>query len=125
LRKENELLKLNLQVVLEQVRAQEAELQTLKKQVAAVKTNQDVEGDRVRLRKDLFSDILPEMQADFFVEVNRDNLAKVVEAALKGLRNGSDKDAPRHAAEPLEKALKKVKEKAPEKKKPKGNNPEY
>jgi RNA polymerase sigma factor (sigma-70 family) len=35
LRKENELLKLNLQIVLEKVRAQEAELQTTRKQVAA------------------------------------------------------------------------------------------
>jgi RNA polymerase sigma factor (sigma-70 family) len=35
LRKENELLKLNLQVVLEKVRAQEGELQTIRKEVAA------------------------------------------------------------------------------------------
>jgi RNA polymerase sigma factor (sigma-70 family) len=35
LRKENELMKLNLQVVLEKVRAQEAELQTVRKELAA------------------------------------------------------------------------------------------
>src|SRR6185295_9024154 len=35
LRRENELLKLNLEVVLEKVRAQEAELQSVRKQLAA------------------------------------------------------------------------------------------
>jgi RNA polymerase sigma factor (sigma-70 family) len=98
LRKENELLKLNLQIVLEKVRAQEAAMRTLQARAASKAA---LEGglhfwrlsDRVDGVPDLVIDPLPE-----------------VEAALKALRSARDKEAKRKAADALEKATKKLRD---------------
>ena len=106
LRKENELLKLNLQVVLEKVGAQEKELRTLRGQAAASKGTGlgravvDLDLDRSLdfalanlVRNDSLSDI-----------------AKEAEEAVKALRAAKDKPGQRRAAEALDKAMKKLRE---------------
>jgi RNA polymerase sigma factor (sigma-70 family) len=127
LRKENELLKLNLQVVLEKVRAQESELQDLKKQVHGAKlSSADEERYRSSLRLSEVQFDGPNHEMHWNVisqnkELNRDPV-QVIEAALKALQNSADKDAPKHAAEALEKALKLLKQPA-EQKQPKDGQP--
>jgi RNA polymerase sigma factor (sigma-70 family) len=117
LRKENELLKLNLQVVLEKVRAQEAELKALKSQKAAaadVKDPKKLAMDST----DLASRRLAARRTDLayraaVTEMLRRAAAdplKQVEEALKALRAAKDKDAKRRATEVLEKATKKLRE---------------
>jgi hypothetical protein len=101
LRRENDLLKLNLEVVLEKVRAQEAELRSLRRQVKATPKGEGVAfGD---FDNDGFPDIL------IVNEIRRDPLHEA-EAALKVLREASDQESRRRAADQLEKALKKVRE---------------
>jgi RNA polymerase sigma factor (sigma-70 family) len=127
LRKENELLKLNLQVVLEKVRAQENEIRGLRKEVAA----QDPKG---KVLADFDSDgwadlyitngtlLRPNKDGTFSVEpLPRDDLSgatKEAEAALKALREAKDKEGQRRATEALEKAVEKLKQ--PAKNKPSG-----
>jgi RNA polymerase sigma factor (sigma-70 family) len=93
LRKENELLKLNLQVVLEKVRAQEAELRSLRAQgKAAMVGDLDLDG-----------------KYDLFVTNIQPDPLEEAEGALKKLRQ-DPKD--RQAADALEQALKRLKERA-------------
>jgi RNA polymerase sigma factor (sigma-70 family) len=99
LRRENELLKLNLEVVLEKVRAQEAELRTLRGQAKAAPnglgvTVADFDGDGI---------------VDLLVvnETRRDPLQEA-EAALKALREAPNQESQRRAAEALDKALQKL-----------------
>jgi RNA polymerase sigma factor (sigma-70 family) len=124
LRKENELLRLNLQVVLEKVRAQENEIHGLRKEVAARdlkakglwagKADIDLDNDGSldlivangglwRLNPDGNIIVQPLPQDDLA------GAAKEAEAALKALREAKDKDGQRRATEALEKALNKLK----------------
>jgi RNA polymerase sigma factor (sigma-70 family) len=119
LRKENELLKLNLQIVLEKVGAQEKELHTLRGQTAASK--------RAGLRAawvDLDMDRSPDLvlangalyklaTGAFSKELPIDSLsdvAKEAEEAVKSLRAAKGKPGQRRAAEALDKAMKKLRE---------------
>jgi RNA polymerase sigma factor (sigma-70 family) len=101
LRKENELLKLNLQVVLEKVRAQEAELRTLRGQVKAAPIGIGA----------TFVDLDNDGRLDIFVTAPRlPDPAQEAEAAVKALREARDPEAKRRAADALEKALKGLRE---------------
>src|SRR5207244_4336778 len=102
LRKENDLLKLNLQLVLEKVRAQEAELAALKVPkihgASLVLTNTTPYSEAV--------DRVQEAQqfADrVFVRVELD-AAHEVETALQTFQKAPDKESKRKAADALEKA---------------------
>jgi RNA polymerase sigma factor (sigma-70 family) len=101
LRRENELLKLNLEVVLEKVRAQEAELRTLRGQVEATRNGKGV----------AFADFDNDGFVDIFIvnQIRRDPLQEA-ESALKALREARDAEAQRKAADALEQALKKLRE---------------
>jgi RNA polymerase sigma factor (sigma-70 family) len=121
LRKENELLKLNLQVVLEKVRAQENELQGLRKDLAASSYLRPHEG---RVVLDLDNDSHPDLfvansrlylsKSDgTILDITRADTAdpvKEAESALKALREAKDKNGKRRAADALEKATKKLRE---------------
>jgi hypothetical protein len=131
LRKEVELLRLNLQIVLEKVRAQEKELQTLRKPVSPVSVLDGVRLDNVDLGFALPADrvILDKLNlnfepsADLIIKLDElrqqpsgasekavPDAAREVEVAVKALREARDKDGQRRAAEALEKAMKKLKE---------------
>jgi RNA polymerase sigma factor (sigma-70 family) len=114
LRKENELLKLNLQVVLEKVRAQEAELSALKGKVHAVAFSPD-------------GKVLSSVQVDGTVRVWDAATGKQVKQVLtlppgegtvrlwktvtdKQVNVTHDKDEMRHALDALEEAVKKLRE---------------
>jgi RNA polymerase sigma factor (sigma-70 family) len=101
LRHENELLKLNLEVVLEKVRAQEGELRTLRGLVKATRYEKGV----------ALADFDNDGFADIFIvnEIRRDPLQEA-ETAMKALREARDTEAQRKAADSLEKALKKLRE---------------
>jgi RNA polymerase sigma factor (sigma-70 family) len=102
LRKENELLKLNLEVVLEKVRAQEAELRTLRPHSA-----------RTTLAEQLYYLTGPEkVRAIVGYKTKRApaDPAQEAEAALKALREAKDKDAKRRAADALDKALQQLRD---------------
>jgi hypothetical protein len=102
LKKENDLLKLNLQVVLEKVRAQEAELKALKGQAKAVRDHLDL-GVAVL-------DFDSDGSIDLFVTNQAPNPLQQVEAALKAFREAKDPDTRRRAAASLEQAVKRLKE---------------
>jgi RNA polymerase sigma factor (sigma-70 family) len=92
LRKENELLRYNLQVILEKSRAQEAELRAVKGPV-----ERRVVGDK-------------ELAYRWYVKARAvAGPAQQVEAALKAYREAKDPDAKRRAAAALEEAAKKLK----------------
>jgi RNA polymerase sigma factor (sigma-70 family) len=127
LRKENELLKLNLQVVLEKVRSQESELRDLRKTMAATelkKNGQDVGAAFFDLDNDGIVDVfvankLYRNKGDgTFEDVSKlagravppDDAVKEAEAAVKALREAKDKEGKRRAAEALDKAMKKLRE---------------
>jgi hypothetical protein len=132
LRRENELMKLNLEVVLEKVRAQEAELRTLKARVMANSnvTNKvlgetpllmTVKRDSAALAKVLAafpqSDkvlVVPEdprKEVEPALPVAPEDLRKEVESALKALQQaGGNKELLRQATEKLEAATKKLRE---------------
>jgi RNA polymerase sigma factor (sigma-70 family) len=99
LRKENELLKLNLQVVLEKVRAQEAELGALRAQANAAPVGSGA----------VFADFDGDGRVDVFVANVQPDPLEEAEAALKKLRE-NPKD--QHAADALERAMKRLKERA-------------
>jgi RNA polymerase sigma factor (sigma-70 family) len=115
LRRENELLKLNLEVVLEKVRAQEAELRGLRTRPAAKDawvplTNElDLSENRLLERVDytrrhaaLLGVLTAKPEPDPVQEL---------EVALKALRGAKDPKERRLAADVLEKALKSLREK--------------
>jgi hypothetical protein len=122
-------------VVLEKVRAQENEIQGLRKDVAARdlkakgswagKAFLDIDNDGA---PDLYiangSLLRPNKDGTFSVEpLPRDDLSgavKEAEAAVKALREAKDRDGQRRATEALEKALKKLKQPKPQ---PANNNP--
>jgi hypothetical protein len=139
LRHENELLKLNLEVVLEKVRAQEAELRTFRAMIRSrrilgdrVDLNAQKEGDEKRVREvreklsreDLLKLETRKIQDEIEAQTKRlleeaekvDRAARQpdpvpeAEAALKALRSARDKESKRRAADALEKALKKLRE---------------
>jgi RNA polymerase sigma factor (sigma-70 family) len=102
LRRENELLKLNLEVVLEKVRAQETELRTLRGQYA----------DRAKLSAQ--TRLLEYEQRYLGLKalgeaVGSDPLREA-ESALKALREAKDKEGQRRATEALEKAREQLKQ---------------
>jgi hypothetical protein len=101
LRKENELLKLNLEIVLEKVRTLEAQLRTAKGQATDVRkiAVEDLLRRVVRSRKLTIKP--PEPAPD---------PVKQIEAALKALREAKDPQAKRRAVEALEQAMKKLRE---------------
>jgi RNA polymerase sigma factor (sigma-70 family) len=130
LRKEVELLKLNLQIVLEKVRAQQTELQTLRKPATPIVVRDGLNMLGLHLGLAPQQVILgladPNVQhyPDVILKVDDGRLqpsgalttvvtdaAHEVETALKALREARDKDGQRRAAEALEKAMKKLKEK--------------
>jgi hypothetical protein len=127
LRKENELLRLNLLVLLEKIRAQEDKLASKAAlEDRALQDRRDAELETLKLkewigkREDLkrYEEAIKEyrkaasMALD--VELPRKEQAKApdpvqeAEAALKALREARDPEAKRRAAEALEKAVKKL-----------------
>jgi RNA polymerase sigma factor (sigma-70 family) len=124
LRNENELLKLNLLVVLEKVRAQEAELQTTRKDLAAAKQapvavpftynsidynaqlfNPNVAWDKqLMFNNNVYSAVSCLPQANVTPDPVKD-----AEAAVKALREAKDPEGKRRATEALEKAVEKLK----------------
>ena len=117
LRKENELLKINLEVTLEKIKAQEAELRTLRGKVAKVETPRFhlTEVHEIADAERFFTTaVLAE------TSVKYDPVAEV-EVAVKAWQNAKDKESRQKAANLLEKALHKMKEhpdKVPEATKP-------
>jgi hypothetical protein len=138
LRHENELLKLNLEVVLEKVRAQEAELRAFRSAAADVKKIE--QGDKVKVGE-LLKVIPLSVEREGLIKLRTDskppevelklpeNVAPLrvtaeshfelkskpdplheAEAALKALREARDTEAQRKAADALEKALQKLRE---------------
>ncbi len=105
LRKENELLKLNLQVVLEKVRAQEEQLRALK-QTAAISKDaaQSWLADALKAKEDVLADRL-------LLDATRvaDPLGEVM-AALKAYQDAKDPKAKAAAAAKLENASRKLRE---------------
>ncbi len=102
LRRENELLKLNLEVVLEKVKAQEAELRALKE-----KAKSEHEKTSIRLHYEMVPGTSVTRYAGDF-RVRLVDPLDAVEAALKTLRQSTDKDAKKRAADTLEQAAKKL-----------------
>src|SRR5262249_30209292 len=129
LRKENELLKLNLQLTLEKILAQEAELRTLRGRAEAARGTrlmdpnreaalQALSGSRGRDAATLLQLLnkqvgaaydLQEIQGLITSRTAPDPMQEV-EAALKALREARDKDAKQRAADALERALKKLRQ---------------
>jgi RNA polymerase sigma factor (sigma-70 family) len=136
LRRENELLKLNLEVVLEKVRSQEAELRAFRS--AAADAKKVGVGDTLQvipLPEGAIKDVLklrtdgkpPEAEsmpptnaaprrvtAELHIELKgkpeKPDPLHEAEAALKALREARDTEAQRKAADALEKALQKLRE---------------
>jgi RNA polymerase sigma factor (sigma-70 family) len=94
LRRENELLKLNLEIVLEKVRTQEAELRTLREKVVSRYTK-FVDPGMVDLHN--------------YLEPSREPLLEA-ERILKALREARDQESRQRAADQLEKMLKMLRE---------------
>jgi RNA polymerase sigma factor (sigma-70 family) len=126
LRRENELLKLNLEVVLEKVRAQGDELKALKAQAAAA-ARDNFNSVFLLDQADALNAQLNTQPITLWLQAAHNNAAllealgskaapaptdpaKDVEDALKAYRGAKDKDAQRRAAAALEKALGKLKE---------------
>ncbi|HEV3444058.1 MAG TPA: sigma-70 family RNA polymerase sigma factor [Gemmataceae bacterium] len=112
LRKENELLRLNLQIVLEKVGAQESELRILRGQAAASKRT-GLGAALVDLDQDGYLDLVVANDGVLYKELRNASLsdaAKEAEDAIKALRAAKDKQGQRRAAESLDKAMKKLRE---------------
>jgi RNA polymerase sigma factor (sigma-70 family) len=120
LRRENELLKLNLEVVLEKVRAQEAELRAVRGKGEATKATTGEERfypgvGKARLLTDAEGNsfLLTESGNRISVKVEKNTASdpvQAIEVALKALREAKDKEGQRRATEELEKALEKLKQ---------------
>jgi hypothetical protein len=121
LRRENELLKLNLEVVLEKVKAQEAELRALKArgEPKAVhlkmedlewQVNVNVDAEKRRRYEDLNS---------LQLWVQKHDAGEDVESLLKAVRKASNEEARKRALDRLEAAIKKLREAG----KPKADTP--
>jgi RNA polymerase sigma factor (sigma-70 family) len=120
LRKENELLKLNLQLTLEKILAQEAELRTLRGQAAAAKNA--VPRSDANLTAHMIDQVIRErthltvplhvhlIEGRVVTTTPPHDPVQEVEGALKALREARDKDAKKRAADALETALKKLRE---------------
>ncbi len=125
LRKENELLKYNLQLVLEKARAQEADLRAMKGAANAVRVygNVDFVPAPANPAGDVRNLLTPErININVPLVIDKSGLIAVdpvqeVEAALQKLREAKDAEARRRAAVLLEQAAKKLREqqKGPEK----------
>jgi RNA polymerase sigma factor (sigma-70 family) len=102
LRKEVELLRLNLLVILEKVRAQEAELRTLRAQPKATTTGSGM--------------VLGDFDGDGGLDLNlaagqsRPDWVRQAESALKALRQAKDELARRRLLDLLEQALRQLRE---------------
>jgi RNA polymerase sigma factor (sigma-70 family) len=112
LRKENELLKINLQVTLEKIQAQEAELIKLRGQVAIANSPPGLKVERLKLaERHLYAlSRLAELE-------NKRTPSAEIEAAIKAWQEAKDEESRKKAVNLLEKALQKMKEhpnKAPE-----------
>jgi RNA polymerase sigma factor (sigma-70 family) len=111
LRRENELLKFNLELVLEKCRAQEAELREFRAHAAA---RQDKEKAAVVARID--QALLERLSLDVTglrltpAQLRAADPTHELEAVLKAFRKAGDDAARRHAAEQLEAALKKLRQ---------------
>jgi RNA polymerase sigma factor (sigma-70 family) len=102
LRKENELLKLNLQVVLEKVRAQEAELRTLKQR-----------GQKAAYLNEMNHALSAYMTAEHLavqLQGRKRYATPLLEEAVKQLREAATDDARRKAAETLDQAVQNLRE---------------
>jgi RNA polymerase sigma factor (sigma-70 family) len=116
LRRENELLKLNLEVVLEKVRAQQAELHTLKDQVAAAQRQtvdravEALSAQALQARRQR-QFLLEALAVHRLESVKPTDPVKDMENALKALREARDPQARQRAVQELEKALGRLKEK--------------
>jgi hypothetical protein len=120
LRKENELLKLNLQIVLEKVRGQETELQAMRKPATNWKPMQgaliaDLDNDGwvdLYITKDAKGNklFLNEVDGTLIRRNESGGAIKAAEDALKALREAKDKEGRRRATDALEKAIKKLRE---------------
>jgi RNA polymerase sigma factor (sigma-70 family) len=117
LRKENELLKLNLQIVLEKARVQEEQLSALKPQQALWGNRVEFLDERYEIsdkidknamRPDLR--FIPHYSIYDVTHPDVSTTAGEVESALKALREARDKDGQKKAAEALETAMKKLRE---------------
>jgi hypothetical protein len=104
LRRENELLKLNLEVVLEKVRAQEAQLREFRADKVARGAENALYG--------IAEFHLREWVADAAVPGKAtpgENALKEAESALKALREAKDQNSRRNALDALETAVQKLK----------------
>jgi hypothetical protein len=115
LKKETELLRFNLQVVLEKARAQEAELKALKGQAKAVRDHLDL-GVAV-------GDFDGDGRIDLVIANQAPTALQRVEAALKTFREAKDTAAKHRAAEALEQAVKKLREQPKQPAKPHAPTP--
>jgi RNA polymerase sigma factor (sigma-70 family) len=104
LRKENELLKVNLRVTLEKIKAQEDELAALKGQAQAA--------DSLRILRDkqLFANQLLQSRFVWEAVANQPDPVADVEAALKAWQSAKTPEEKRKAADALERALMKLNE---------------
>jgi RNA polymerase sigma factor (sigma-70 family) len=119
LKRENELLKLNLEVVLEKVRAQEAELRAVKSREAALGKQRAAYAQAQAHYYEAVTSYQALKKAD---TAKSPDPARQVEAALKSFREAKDAEGRRRAAEALEQAVKKLK--GPPKKPEKPSNVE-
>ncbi|HLN28145.1 MAG TPA: RNA polymerase sigma factor [Gemmataceae bacterium] len=113
LRKENELLKVNLRVTLEKIQTLEAEIHGLKEQAAVGQARTLYEGyitSDINLQNSRISDaVAATLQASFITAVPPDP-ALQVEAALRLLRQTGNAESRKRALDQLEKATKKLRE---------------
>jgi RNA polymerase sigma factor (sigma-70 family) len=105
LRRENELLKLNLEVVLEKVRTQEQELRGFREKTKAVPYDAaQYDAALTRYRAQLALGRAPRNEVD---------ATKQAEAAVKALREANDNESRRRAVDALEQALRNLRQQLP------------
>jgi RNA polymerase sigma factor (sigma-70 family) len=124
LKKENELLKFNLQVVLEKARALESDVRALKEQVKTAKAPNNTVFNPAPYTVDALTfpsqDLVNfSVTYDTFSSAHQ-GAVQQAEAALKALREAKGPEARRRAADALEQAVKKLKEQPTKPGKPQG-----